>query len=330
MRRLSRFALVAALAAVAAQATRAAEVDALLPPETEAVAYVNFKQVLDSDLFKKYALPKFKEAMKMGDAAAMLEKLGLDPLKDIASATVGLWGTDPQDMKVVGVLRGTFDGDKLFKAAEEFAKAAGDKMSIVEEGDFKLIKFVGDNGKPGFASVADNKTLLIGTDKKVVAASLTAKKNGAKAKLNKDLTALVLKQDEKASMFFCGMTDGKFNAIPGNINGIPGIDGDQLKEQLNKMVNAGLTLRVGKDVTVELTTGMKDADAADGFGANVDKLIGLAKTFLPLAAGSAPQAKPLIDDLTKTLKHKVAKSDVTISLKLSAEAIGTMAGGEEK
>ncbi|MFX4439403.1 hypothetical protein ABTA79_19655, partial [Acinetobacter baumannii] len=82
--------------------------------------------------------------------------------------------------------------------------------------------------------------------------------------------------------------------------------------------------------TLEITAGMKDADAADGFGANVDKLIGLAKTFLPLAAGNAPQAKPLIDDLTKTLKHTVKKTDVTISLKLSGEALEKMAAESDK
>ncbi len=330
MRNIRRFALVAALAAVVAPVTRAAEVDALLPAETEAVMYVNVKQMLDSDLMKKYALPQLKEAMKAGDATAMLEKLGLDPLKDIASVTAGLWGTDSENMKVVGVLRGTFNGDKLMKAAQEFAPASGDKMSIVEEGDFKMIKFIGEGDKPAFASVADDKTIVIASDKKVLATSLKANKDKAKAGLSKDLTALVLKQDEKASMYMCGMTGGKFENLPGNINGIPGIDGDQLVEQLGKMTNAAMTLRVGKDVTVEITTGMKDADAADGFGANVGKLLDLAKTFLPLAAGSAPQAKPLIDDLTKTLKHSVKKSDVTISLKLSADAISKMTAGNDE
>lgn len=329
MRQVIRFALVAALAA--APTARAAEVDPLLPADTEAVAYMNIKQMLGSDLMTKFALPKMKEAMKAGEAAAMLEKLGLDPLKDIDSATMGIWGSDPQDMKVIGVLRGKFDGDKLMAAAAEFAKASPDKMSLVEEGDFKMVKFTGDNGKPGYASVADGKTIVIGSDKKAVADSLTAKKAGAKAKLSKELTALVLKQDEKASMFICGMTDGKFNNLPGNIDGIPGIDGDQLKQQLGKMTNAVMTLRLGKDVTLEITTGMKDADAADGFGGNIGKLIDMAKMFIPVVAGNAPpQFQPLIGDVTKTLKHSVKKSDVTISLKLSADALAKAGQGMDE
>jgi len=328
MRQVIRFALVAVLAT--APVARAAEVDPLLPAETEAVARVNVKQMLQSDLMKKFAIPKLKDAMKAGDAAAALEKLGLDPLKDIDSATMGIWGTDSQDMKVVGILHGTFDKDKLMKAAEEFAKATPDKMSIVEEGDFKMIKFTGDEGKPGYAAVADAKTVVIGSDKKIVANSLTAKKSGAKAKLSKELTALVLKQDEKASMFICGMTDGKFNNLPANIDGIPGINGEQLKQQLGKMTNAVMTVRLGKDVTLEITAGMKDADAADGFGGNIGALIDLAKNFIPIAAGNAPpQFQPLIADVTKTLKHSIKKTDVTLSLKLSADALSKLSADEK-
>ena len=327
MRQVIRFALVAALAT--APTARAAEVDPLLPADTEGVVRVNVKQMLGSDLMKKYAVPKLKEAMKAGEAAAMLEKLGLDPLKDIDTATIGLWGTDPQEMKFVGVLRGTFDADKMMKAAAEFAPASDGKMSVVEEGGFKMVKFVGD-GKPAYASVADGKTIVMGSDKKFVANSLTAKKDGAKAKLSKELTALVLKQDEKASMFICGMTDGKFNNLPGNIDGIPGINGEQLKQQLSKMANAVMTVRLGKDVTLEITAGMKDADAADGFGGNIGALIDLAKNFIPIAAGNAPpQFQPLIADVTKTLKHSIKKTDVTLSLKLSADALSKLSADEK-
>lgn len=328
MRRVSRFLMVACLAAFVAPSVRAADVDALLPAETEQVVYVNVKQVLESDLVKKYAMEKIKDAMKKGEAQAMLQKLGLDPLKDITSITGGVWGAEGKDMKGVGIIRGNFDGDKLFKAAEEFAKATPDKMSLVEEGDFKMVKITGDD-KPVFASVtADGKMIVIGSDKKLVAASLTAKKTSAKAKLSKELTALVLKQDEKASMFACGMTEGKLGTIPGNLNGIPGIDGDQLKEQIGKMISSGMTLRVGADLALDITLGMKDADAADSFGANVEKIITLAKQFLPLAAGQQPKAKPLIDDLVKSLKQGVKKSDVTVSLKISGESIGKIASEE--
>ena len=56
MSRVSRFMLVAALAVgFGASASRAAEVDALLPKETEQVFYINFKQLLESDLVTKFA-----------------------------------------------------------------------------------------------------------------------------------------------------------------------------------------------------------------------------------------------------------------------------------
>ena len=62
-----RRALVGAvLAAGLAAPARAAEVDPLLPAETESVMFVNVRQVLDSDLVKKYALGQIKQALKPG------------------------------------------------------------------------------------------------------------------------------------------------------------------------------------------------------------------------------------------------------------------------
>ena len=44
----------------------------------------------------------------------------------------------------------------------------------------------------------------------------------------KDLAALVLKQDEKASMFMCGVTEGKLKDIPDINVPVPGIDGEKI------------------------------------------------------------------------------------------------------
>lgn len=329
MRRSSRFAVFALTAAlVTAPAVRAADVDPLLPAETEQVVYINVKQLLDSDLFNTFAKKQLEEMLKQGEVQQLLGKIGLDPLKDISSVTLGGWGSDPSDMKLVGVVRGSFDGAKLLKTAEEVAKAAGDKMSIVEEGDFKLVKVIGDGDKPFFASVADGKTLVVGTDKKVVAGSLTAHKKGAKPALSKDLTALMLKQDAKASLYLCGTTGGKLDALP-NIPDLGQVKGADLKKQLGSVNDISVTLRVGKDVTLDMTAGMKDETAAAGFGGNLEQLLPLAKAALPFAAAQQPQLKPLADDVAGSLKTKVAKSDVTVSLKLSGTAIGKLAGGDK-
>jgi len=330
---LRRFLIGAALAlvvAIPAPAVRAAEVDPLLPAETEFVVFFNARQLLDSDLTKKYALGQIKQVLEGADAKKMLEKLGLDPLKDIDRLTVGAWGKPPEDGNALFVIRGKFDPEKMMKAAEEEAKTNGDKMSIVKEGGYTLVKFTPDNQpKPVYLSVAtegkDKYSIVGGSDKKFVIDAMTAAEKGAKSALKKDLAALVIKQDEKATMYACGITEGKIDGLPPGVN-IPGVDSAKLGKQLEKMLNVSMTLRLATDVNIEVVMGMKDEDAADDFGNTLSQLIDTAKNLLPLVAGQQPQFKPLADEVTKTLKSKSKDKEVTLTVKLSGEAIGKATG----
>lgn len=332
MTRASR-ALFAAVvfAGLAAPSARAAEVDALLPAETESVMFVNVRQILESDIVKKYALGQLKQALAGNDAQKMLNKLGLDPLKDIDRVTVGSWGKDKDDMNIVAVVRGKFDADKLFTAAKDEAKKDDGKLSIVEEGKYKLVKIVGDENqkKPMFAAVANEKTLVAGTDKKLVAAALDAATKGGKPVLGKDLAALLLKMDEKASMFACGNVTGKIGDLPDGLDKIPGLDPKELAKQLANMKDVSVTFKLTSDMSFEVSMGMKDADAADGLGKTIDQLITTAKTFLPFVAGQKENLKPIVDEVNKNLKSKVKGSEVTIGLKLTAEAIGKASGSDD-
>jgi hypothetical protein len=335
MRRISRCLLAVVFAAGLASSARAADVEPLLPKETEYVMHMNFKQMLDSDIIKKYAMGQIKQAMQGEDIKAVLESLGLDPLKDIDRATLGLWGSG-QDMNTVGVIKGKFDAKKLFDAAKTFSDKNKDKVEIVtEKADDKevtLVKFSQDSGKPVFLTVADEGTIVMGSEKKYATAALTAFNKKEKAKVSKELTALLLKQDDKASMYFVAVTEGKLKDIPANsFDGLKqvGIDGDKMKDQLEKMNTVAVTLNMGKEVKFSAVMGMKDADAAEEFNGTMEKLVDTAKTFLPLLGGQQPKAKTLIDDLSKTLGVKAKDKDVTLSFSLTAKAIGDLAGTDE-
>ena len=69
--------------------SRAAEPDKLLPADADTVVTVNIKQILDTDIIKKYALEQLKQALDGQDAKKLLTELGLDPLKDIDRIVVG-------------------------------------------------------------------------------------------------------------------------------------------------------------------------------------------------------------------------------------------------
>ena len=332
MRSVSRFLMVALLATAASAPSRAAEVDNLLPKETEFVVQLNVKQALESDIIKKYAHAQMKQVLEGKDAAKVLKDLGLDPMKDIERVTIGFWGKGQEDMNGVFIARGTFDAAKIMEAAATAAKEMADKVSIVKEGEIELIKFTGDNGKPGYIAVQSGKPIIAGTDKKLVVAALTAHNDKAKPVLSKELTALVMKQDAKASMFLCGITEGKVGDIPGDFSQLKalGVDGDKIKAGLAKMNTMGLTVNLGKEVNVAIKLGMKDNDSADDFGAELTKLVTAAKTFLPIVGGNQPQFKALIDDFSKTLDSVSKDKDVVVTVKLSAEAIGKAAGSAEE
>ena len=330
MRRLLPGLMAAVLLTVST--VRAGEVDTLLPKETEQVMNFNFKQVLESDIIKKYAKTQIDQMLKGEQIKQYTEAFGLDPLKDIDKLTVGLWGSG-EEVNVVGVLRGRFDPKKLFDAAKVESDKTPDKIKIVDikiDGkEYKAVKATGDNGKPMFISVADEKTLVGSSDEKLLAAALTAFNNKEKAKLTKKLSDLVLKQDEKASMYYAAVIDGKLKEkdIPdlSQMSAV-GIDGDSLKKSLLKMNTVSMTVRLGEEAALDIAMGMKDADSADEMTTNLDKLIDAAKTFLPLAAGQAPQAKDIIADLTSSLKAKSKDSDVTFGFKIKAKSIANAPG----
>jgi len=334
MRRISHCLLAVVMTAGLAATARAADVDPLLPKDTEYVVHMNFKQMLDSDIIKKYAMGQIKQALQGEDLKGVLDTLGLDPLKDIEQATVGAWGKG-EEMNYIGVVKGKFDTKKLYDGAKDLASKAKDKVELVTEAvdgkDVTLVKMTQDSGKPAFLTVADDSTVLLGSEKKYAVAALTAFNKKEKAKLSKELTALVLKQDDKASMYFCGVTEGKLKDLPASsFDGLKqvGVDGEKMKEQLEKMNTVAVTVNVGKEVKFTAIMGMKDADSAEEFNGTLDKLVDTAKTFLPLLANQ-PKNKAIVADLTKSLGVKAKDKDVTLSFALTAKAIGDLAGSDE-
>ena len=320
---LSRFALVAVCAACVAAPTRAAEVDALLPKETEFVIQINVKQMLESDIIKKYAMAQMKMAFDNKDAAKVLADLGLDPFKDIDRVTIGFWDMKKDQAKAVFIARGTFDAKKILETAGNYAKDMADKISIVKEGELELIKFTGEDGKPGYIAVQEGKPLIAGTDKAFVLTAFEAHDTKAKPALSKELTSLVLKQDAKASLFFCGITEGMFTEIPGDFGTLKRIeiDGEKIKAGLVAVKSLSFTIKLGKEVNIAIKMSMKDNDSADDYAAEFGKLANAAKTLLPLATLGQEHLQGVIDDLTKTLNCTSKDKEIIITGKFSGAGI---------
>lgn len=317
MMRFSRLGLATAFALALAAPARAAEPDKLLQSDADTVTYINVKQLVDSDVIKKYALEQLKQALAGQDAKKILDEMGLDPLKDIEKLWIGSSGKGPDDMKALIVVHGKFDPDKLFKAAEAATKKDGDKFSMIKDGNTTMFKFQPDQGNPVYGTVVDDTTVIAGTDKKLVATALTQKKT----ELGADLNAMVKKMDEKATMFAVSVVKGKFDNVrlPAQLP----IDLSGFEKALPKTDTLSIVIKVTGDIKLEVTFGMKDDDAATDMGDAMAKLIDGVKGLVPLLAAAEPKAKPLVD-VVKTVKSDVKKKDVTITGTVTGDNIGKM------
>ncbi|MDB5309258.1 MAG: hypothetical protein JWO38_3460 [Gemmataceae bacterium] len=321
MIRLSRLGLGAFSAVVLAGAptARAADPDKLLPADAEFAFSFNVNQVLESEIVKKYALEQIKQALQGNDAQKFMKELGLDPLKDIEKVVIGGSGKDQTDVKFLVIVHGKFDPDKLYKAAEAQTKKDGDHFSLVKDGKDVMFKYQPDTGNPMYGTVVDESTVVLGVDKKSISTALATAGESKKPAVSKDLSALITKMDDKASVWVAWVAKGKLD----NLKIPPGAGGPNLPAQLAKLDTVSAVVRVTADVTAEITFGMKDADAADEMGKTIEDGLMQIKGLLPFLTAQNPQMKPLAE-AAKTLKSTVKDKGVVVSAKLTGSAIGQM------
>ena len=322
MLRSCRFALAAALAVALAPSARAAEVDKLLPADAEYVIHFNLKQILDSGIIKKYALDQIKQALQGNDAQQMLKELGLDPLKDIEKITIGASGTDQNDAKALILIRGTFDPDKLFKAAEVQAKKDGDRFTMIKDGKDTMFKFQPDNGNPMYGTVLDGKTVAVATDKKILTTASAAAAEKKVAAVSKDLSGLISRMDDKASMWVAAVTKDKLN----NVKLPRGGGGENIQGQLGKMDSVTVVLRVTEDINLDVGLGMATEEAANEMGKTVDEGLTTIKGALPFLLADNKQLQPL-KGVADSLKSEVKSKTVSISAKMPGAVIGALLKG---
>jgi hypothetical protein len=321
MLRPSRLGLAAAAALLAATTptARAADVDKLLPADSEYVIAVNVRQVLDSDIIKKYALGQIKDFLAGGDAQKFLKELGLDPLKDVDRVVIGASGTDQTDFKGLAVLRGKFDPERLYKAAEAQTKKDPDHFSLVKDGADVMFKYQPDQGNPVYGTVINDSTVVLGSDKKLVSAALAASGGDKRPAINKDLAALISRMDDKSSLYVCLVTKDKLSKLKLPQGGAPA----NLQDQLGKLDTVSAAVRVTADITFEVNLGMADEAAAGEMGKSVDDGINQIRGLLPFLVANDPKMKPLAD-AAKSLKSGVKGKSVSISGKLPGDVIGKL------
>jgi hypothetical protein len=321
---LHRLALATvAIAGSITTSARAAEPDILLPATTDSVIQINVRQILESDIVKKYAVEQLKQALDSQDVKKLLTEIGLDPLKDLDQVVVGTSGSNKADMKLLVILHGKFTPEKLFKAAEAQSKKEPEKFDMIKDGSTIMFKYQPDNSDtPIFGTVVDEKTVIAATDQKMITAALAASKGKKAAPLSKELTSLVKKMDDKSSVFAASILKGKFDEVKIPGNGLP-IDLSSFQSLLPKIETLAFSVRVKTDVHVEVTLGMKDEDSSGEFSKAIEDLLKQLKPLAQLAAAAEPRAKPL-GDILGTVKTETQSKEVVITGKITGVNIGKM------
>jgi len=104
----SRLALVLVLALVAPGLGRAADIDPLLPADTQSYLSINVKAILDAPLFKSQLLGPLKDLLgDTPEAKDILGDLGFDPLKDLDRVLFAMPGGPDTDRGLMVAMAGS-------------------------------------------------------------------------------------------------------------------------------------------------------------------------------------------------------------------------------
>lgn len=152
------------------QASAAPKPDRLTPGDAEMVVQVNVRQLLQTPFIKKHALDAIKRLFLHNEEfQQLLTAAGLDPLQDIDTICLCTSGNPMAGGKLLAVVRGDFDVDKVQKAAEEYAGKHPSRLKCSQSGQLPMWE-INDDNKSFYAAFAGDKTLVITAAKEDTAA----------------------------------------------------------------------------------------------------------------------------------------------------------------
>jgi len=315
-----RLAAVLTLALAVPVCARAAELDPLLPADTESYVSVNFRQLADSSAFKKQLEGPARQLLKdTPEVDEVLKDLGIDPFKDLDRMIVASPTGREADRGLV-ILRGTFDQAKFKKKADDSLRDNADvlklhKVPLGGGATHEVYEVVVPNQDLSvWVAVVDNKTILASPGKDYIIDGLKASKAKAKAALrNKDFQTLLEKLDPKLTVSMAVL--GK--ALVG---GEDGVLPEAVAQALGRVEAIGGGLMVSNEFKAELVVVGKDPRAAKALRDSTDRVLKLALVGLSLV-GEDRKELTLLLEVLKTVKVTGTGKAVMFSGRLTADVL---------
>ena len=164
---------IATLGGLVASPAHAVDVDKLIPADAESVVGIQFKQILEAPILKKFGIDGLARlAVEANEEVQKLIKAtGINPFNDLDSITIGSSGNPEKGIKAVVVLRGKFNPAKIAKTIEEKAKEVGTEVKKINEGG-KTIWTAAAQGQEVFLTFIDNNAIVASTVKDHVISAL--------------------------------------------------------------------------------------------------------------------------------------------------------------
>jgi hypothetical protein len=290
---------------------RAADVDKLLPDDTKIVLTLNFKQLIDSPLVKKYALAPLQAHLSTNEhAQTVLKSLGFDPFKDLTSLTVSASEVAPEPKALI-ILHGKFDQAKFTSKAEEEAKKKPEALKVIKEGSSTLFE-VTVPGQPQamIVSIVNDSTVVVADNKDAVRAAI-GRANGSKpSKVNEDLKKLIDKIDANQSVWFVAPTKGLGNLATD----------DEAKKRLENLDSISGGIQVTDGIKLAVTINAKTEEAAKEVSEKMKEHLEMAKGALGLFQAQIKQLALLVD-LADSVKITAEGKAVTVKAQVNSSAV---------
>ena len=161
------------------------EADKFIPADADAVILIDVRQLVDSPAFQKYGKTDAIQGLQNPLVRALLDALGLDPLKDVDSLLLASSGDVMADNpRVLLVVRGQFDVDRIRLAARLYAAEHPADLTVGEADGQTIYEGKGDGKQPFYAVLPpDGTTLLASTDKAYLLQAVTNRSSGPSKEL---------------------------------------------------------------------------------------------------------------------------------------------------
>lgn len=315
-----RFAVVLAAALAAPTVCRAADVDPLVPADTESYVLVQVRQLLDAPVMKKHLVGPAREMLKeRPDVTDVLADLGFDPFRDLHRLVIARPASSDADRGLL-IARGKFDLDRFRKKGDEAARDHADvlklhKVPLGAGASHVVYEVVVPNQDSSlFVALVDDTTLIASPGKDYVVDALKAGRLKGKPTLkNRAFQATVEKLDGRltVALAVAGKAVGRHagKSLP-----------EAVCQALANVDAVGGGLAVGDELKVEVLVATKSDESARKVREAVDRWTKLGLVGLSLV-GDDRKELALALEVLKTIKATNKGSVVAVSGRLTADVL---------